>query len=236
MISAALDSLFDSHVSALAEARKRRREDLALRGALEIYQATDAACPVQTTPVEDEDPAYGLALPDDLFEGDAHLRTLNRLLAEIDKRGFERSGSPWPLPNHCLFTPLARVRRSSQQVEFHDAFIMACGRVLYKADWSLSRPDICERNQWSKTFGGEARRFPPTVGSGVVPHLTHDANLAQVMVSTPRRFGCAAISFLPKAASPSLTVSPTRPQQNLRGRHVRRGPVARDGPRDCHLQ
>ncbi len=42
------------------------------------------------------------------------------------------------------------------------AFTMATGRVLYKADWSLSRPDICERNGWSKSFGGEARRFTRT--------------------------------------------------------------------------
>lgn len=98
MISAALNSLFDTHVSALAEARKRRREDLALRGALEVYTAPNDARTTQTRQ-EDEEPQYGLALPDDVYEGDAHLRTLNRLLAEIDKRGFERS---------------------SQQVEFHE--------------------------------------------------------------------------------------------------------------------
>ena len=99
MISVALNTLFDSHVSALAEARKRRREDLALKGALEVYTAPNDTHPSQTAQAEDEEPEYGIALPSDVYDGDCHLRTLNRLLAEIDRRGFERS---------------------SQQVEFHE--------------------------------------------------------------------------------------------------------------------
>jgi hypothetical protein len=171
ILSSSLNSLFDSHVDALGEAKKRRREDLALRGALEVYNAPDGTHPGPSVPAGgvggecDEDPQYGLALPEDVYEGDAHLRTLNRLLAVIDAKGFERS---------------------SQQVDFHQAFTMATGRVLYKADWSLHRPDICERNKWSKSFGGE------------------------VMISTPRRFGCAAISQTPIAASPSLMGGPAR--------------------------
>jgi hypothetical protein len=144
VLSVALDSLFDSHVAALEETRKRRREDLALRGCLELYTPSINGAPTVAVPLNDGDRGYGLPQPGDLYEGDAHLRTLDRLLAEIDLRGYERS---------------------SQQVEFHNAFTMATGRVLYKADWSLHRPDICARNKWSKSFGGE------------------------VMVSTPRRFG-----------------------------------------------
>ena len=38
--------------------------------------------------------------------------------------------------------------RSIQQVEFHDAFIVACGRVLYKRDWELHKPAIAIKNGW----------------------------------------------------------------------------------------
>ncbi len=103
MISPVLNSLFDSHVSVLAAAKKRRREDLALKGALEVYTAPNDAQHSQTAQAADEDPEYGLALPDDVYEGDAHLRTLNRLLAEVDKRGFERSES-LPGPPFCPTT------------------------------------------------------------------------------------------------------------------------------------
>jgi hypothetical protein len=61
--------------------------------------------------------------------------------------------------------------RSSQQVEFHEAFILACGRVLYKRvrwpracttvlrlftaraytpqDWELHKPSIMTKNRWA---------------------------------------------------------------------------------------
>ena len=84
----------------------------------------------------------------DAFSGDARLRALRSLLAVIDKNGFERSAN---------------------QVRFHDAFIRACGRVLYKDDWSIHRTKIMSQNGWLTTPG-------------------------EVMISTPRY---AADAFFP---------------------------------------
>lgn len=66
----------------------------------------------------------------DKFAGDARLRTVRRLLGEIDKRGFERS-------NH--------------QVRFHDAFIRACSRVFYREEWSVHKAMIMRHNSWAST-------------------------------------------------------------------------------------
>ena len=54
--------------------------------------------------------------------------------------------------------------RSPQQCQFHDAFIRATSRVMYRQDWSKSKPMIMEHNQW-------------------------DDCPSQILVSTPRRFG-----------------------------------------------
>ena len=68
---------------------------------------------------------------------------MHTLLAIVDDRGFERS---------------------SQQVEFHEAFINAASRILYREDWALSKPDILKSNGWVKSY-------------------------SEVLISTPRRFG-----------------------------------------------
>ena len=127
--------LFDDNLHDALEARKRRRESLALKGSVEA-QVTEAAASVggSVGAATDE---YGAKLPADTYDGDAHLRTLNALLKEVDRRGYERS---------------------SQQLEFHENFIMATARVLYKDDWGLSRPEICAKNKWDLGFGGEVVR------------------------------------------------------------------------------
>lgn len=55
---------------------------------------------------------------------------------------------------------------------FHDAFIRACSRVMYRKDWSKSKPMIQARNNWDKCP-------------------------SQILVSTPRRFG--KVRALPSA-------------------------------------
>ena len=92
-----LFNLFDEHMQTTANARKRRREELALKGsieAIELEAAADLANGVGTGAVggssaADAD-AYGTRLLTDDFDGDSHLRTLNSLLREVDRRGFER--------------------------------------------------------------------------------------------------------------------------------------------------
>ena len=69
----------------------------------------------------------GARLPSDVYEGDTVLRTLNKLLSMIDDRGYQRS---------------------SQQLRFHQAFIRATSRVIYRADWSRDAPKIQKRQNW----------------------------------------------------------------------------------------
>lgn len=57
----------------------------------------------------EEQETLGVRHSDDLYDGDTHLRTLRRLLAMIDDRGFARS---------------------PHQLRFHQSFEAAIARVL----------------------------------------------------------------------------------------------------------
>lgn len=80
---------------------------------------------------------------DDRFIGDARLRTVRALLSRIDGKGWERS---------------------AHQVQFHESFIRACARIIYKEEWPVHRTAIMARNGWA-------------------------TSPSEIMVSTPRRFG-----------------------------------------------
>ena len=73
------------------------------------------------------------------------MRTLQKLLARVDARGFERS---------------------AQQLEFHVAFMKAAARVIYKGDWETDRPMIMEKYGWercnSEVLISTPRRFGKT--------------------------------------------------------------------------
>lgn len=127
MLSAALYASFETHTEALKAARKRKQDDVTVKSHLET--ADQVSRPI--TVDEADETQYGIAMPEDQYAGDAHLRTLDALLTLIDKRGFERS---------------------SQQLDFHAAFRVACGRVLYKADWALMKPQICQRLGWTQSW------------------------------------------------------------------------------------
>jgi len=90
-----------------------------------------------------DDEALGIQLPSERFRGDTNMRTLQCLLRKIDELGFERS---------------------DQQLSFHDAFLKATARVLYRDDWATSKPAILAKNGWQKVC-------------------------SEVCISTPRRFG-----------------------------------------------
>lgn len=79
----------------------------------------------------------------DKFMGDARLRAVQALLSQMDERGFERSAN---------------------QERFHDAFLRASSRIIYREEWSVHRSAIMQHNKWATTPG-------------------------EIMVSTPRRFG-----------------------------------------------
>ena len=176
MLSDDLYSLFDQQVTDTAIARKRRREELALKGSIEaigLEKAAENPTVLGAAASSSNDPdTYGTRLPIDEFDGDTHMRTLNQLLKEVDKRGFERS---------------------AQQLEFHEAFTMATARVLYKSDWALRRPDICKKHNWPTDFGGEVmistpRRFGKTFAVAIyVACLSLSMGLETVIFSPARR-------------------------------------------------
>ena len=141
MMSNTLFLGFESHVKALEQARERRREALAFKSAVEEGGgAADEGAAKQT---QDELDGMGIWMPGDNYQGDVNMRTLQKLLARVDARGFERS---------------------AQQLEFHQAFMKAAARVLYKGDWETDRPIIMEKYGWTRCN-------------------------SEVLISTPRRFG-----------------------------------------------
>ena len=77
------------------------------------------------------------------FIGDDRLERIYKFLAVIDDGPYERSAN---------------------QVSFHDAFITASGRCIYREEWDVHKRAIQAKNGW-----------------------THDSS--EILVSTPRRFG-----------------------------------------------
>jgi len=160
MLSESLFAAFDEHALVVSQKRKRKQEEVAGKSLVETFTQRQQEAD-QSRETEDE---IGAPLPTDKYDGDRRLRTMRTLLAIVDDRGFERS---------------------SQQVEFHESFINAASRILYRCrpphqpaaaqrprhhpsphreDWALSKPDILKINGWDKTY-------------------------SEVLISTPRRFG-----------------------------------------------
>lgn len=79
---------FDAHVKALEHARARRREALAFKSAVEEdVSVVDEGAAKKT---QDELDGLGVWMPGDVYRGDVNMRTLQKLLARVDARGFER--------------------------------------------------------------------------------------------------------------------------------------------------
>ena len=151
-ISDAIASMFQTHVNSLKRRREERKAQLTLRGIASKSADGDAdAGGAVAKEVTDSILSY----EDDLFEGDGVLRTLQALLSRIDERGYARS---------------------TQQIRFHDSFIRACSRVLYRNDWATNRPAIMKHNGW-------------------------DSSPSEILISTPRRFG-KTFSFVSNVLEP----------------------------------
>lgn len=155
---------FEEHVKNVEKARERRREALAFKSLVEDDSALgdDGAA----TKSQDELDGLGVWMPGDKYQGDVNYRTLQKLLARVDARGYERCAcfktQTNPLRfNHSIRTPL---HRSAQQLEFHVAFTKAAARVIYRADWETQKPMIMDKFGWTKVN-------------------------SEVLISTPRRFG-----------------------------------------------
>ena len=190
LLSNVLFEGFDNHVEALVQARKRRQEALAFRSAIEDggggAGADESGGGTQT---QDELDGMGVKLPTDQWQGDTNMRTLQKLLSRVDARGFERS---------------------AQQLEFHEAFMKAAARVIYKGSWETDRPMIMEKFGWDRCN-------------------------SEVLISTPRRFGktfsCATPALLARVVR-ALSRARVCARQHC---HLLRLPGARARPGDCRL-
>lgn len=155
VVSEAIASMFHTHVSSLKRRREERKTQLTLRGI--AAKSTDGDADAGGGAVSSKEVVDTvLSNEDDLFEGDGVLRTLQALLSRIDERGYARS---------------------TQQIRFHDAFIRACSRVLYRNDWATNRPQIMKHNGWN-------------------------SSPSEILISTPRRFG-KTFSFVSNVLEPN---------------------------------
>ena len=148
LMSDVLFAGFETHVARLQAARKRRQEVLAFKSALEDPAST-AENDGGVDQTQDELDGLGVRLPTDKWQGDVNMRTLQKLLARVDARGYERCVHP----NPCRFRHALRAlhrgpARSAQQLEFHTAFMKAAARVIYRDDWETQRPMIMEQYSW----------------------------------------------------------------------------------------
>lgn len=160
VISEGLMASFGSHVEHLTNTRLARKEQLRPKSIVEtLVQAQEQASsapqaaasggsptaliPIITAEGHLDPGSVWKRLDSDEFEGDAVLRCLYALLDLIDDRGYQRS-------NH--------------QVRFHDAFIRATSRVMFKQEWGSNRPAIMKQHSWDKCP-------------------------SEILISTPRRFG-----------------------------------------------
>jgi hypothetical protein len=143
-VSTVLQNQFSQHHEGLSERRKLKRQKLQVKPFF-VAEAEAAAAKDGGQGDGDKDPSVASQKKPEAaeFEGDEILAKLQSLLQTIDERGFQRS---------------------RQQLMFHDAFIRATSRVMYKKDWSTARPVIMEKNKWTKCS-------------------------SEILISTPRRFG-----------------------------------------------
>jgi hypothetical protein len=109
-------------------------------------------------------------LDSDVYEGDRSMRILDALLKRIDENGYERS---------------------AQQLEFHDAFIQACSRVIYKQDWSRHKPDIVSKHMWtdvkSEVCISTPRRFGKTFSIAIFTSMLALACPCEIVIFSPAR-------------------------------------------------
>ena len=145
---------------AIQDARAARQELLSFKSALED-EGNQAE--VSADASLDERDMLGVRMPGDQFQGDTNMRTLQKLLTRVDQRGFERSSQQLEAraaPRRSARASLTRVLRA----QFHEAFLKAAARVIYRGDWETEKPAIMRRNGW-------------------------ETSNSEVLISTPRRFG-----------------------------------------------
>ena len=118
--AAAVHEQFAAHAKCLRERSRARLDAVQLKSVLQDGEEREAV---------DEDDTLGKPIPGETWRGCTNMRTLRLLLSKIDAMGFERS---------------------AHQLRFHSAFERSVARVLYKADWATSRPQIMRKNGWER--------------------------------------------------------------------------------------
>lgn len=122
-----------------------------------------------------------------VMQGDANYENVCNYLKLIDQRGYERS---------------------DHQLRFHDAFLRATSRVIWKADWSRRESEIKQARGWDKTP-------------------------SEILISTPRRFG-KTFRYNNHTSHDSFACSVHLLCVQYRDLCRRHGPLV--WPRGCHLQ
>lgn len=141
IIPVGVKRLFGKHVDALRQSRTDKKARLRINSVVESTAVV----------LHDGDGGGGAGGVDGgvagaqeaEYQGDINLKNIQNLLALIDQRGYERS---------------------AHQLQFHNAFIRATSRVIFRADWSRRESDIRKKYGWEKTP-------------------------SEILISTPRRFG-----------------------------------------------
>ena len=177
LMSDAIFKGFERHVKELVEARKRRQEALAFKSAVEEEGAA-AEEEGGTAQTQDELDGLGVRLPADRWRGDTNMRTLQKLLSRVDARGFERS---------------------AQQLEFHQAFMKAAARVIYRGDWETDRPMIMDKYGWTKCNSevliSTPRRFGKTFRQAVQPRTNRQSDASPPSVDGSIAIFCACLAL-----------------------------------------
>ena len=152
VVSESIIQAFKSHVDRLKTTRRQMKQHLKPRTVVDQEQLKngistkgndDTVTPIVNIDGTIDANSIFYKSTSDSFDGDAVLRTLQTLLTMTDDRGFQRS---------------------PHQIRFHDSFIRATSRVIYKNEWMSNKPMIMKQNGWDKCP-------------------------SEILISTPRRFG-----------------------------------------------
>lgn len=130
---------FEQHSKSLRQRARDRQDEVRPRSHLDAYESDDDT----GRALDDSEALQQVQDGQKVFIGDKRLANVRRLLARVDDRGFERSAN---------------------QVKFHEAFLRASGRCIYKEEWEVHRRAIMKKNKWY-------------------------SDCSEILVSTPRRFG-----------------------------------------------
>ena len=173
LVPTAVKRLFSDHVSALKKSRQAKK------ARLRIGNVVDS-----TALVLHGDEAEGVGGGADArpaeYAGDINLQNVLDFLAMIDQRGYERS---------------------PHQLTFHNAFIRATSRVIFRDDWNRKESQIKAKYGWDKTPSeimiSTPRRFGKTFRctAHILPHTPTPGNLGIVWCFHSIAIFCAAVAL-----------------------------------------